>query len=654
MRDRTAHSKLKVSIAILSLGTVAEGGHARDLATPPDAPGSTQAATAPDRPPASASSEAPGAGEAPERRGTEFGFAVFQQHCTACHGNPAFQSAPSPSTLRSMSPERIYTALTTGIMKSVGDTLSEEDRRRVSESLAGQLLGTARAGDADTMPNRCASNPPLHNVARADWNGWGNGPENTRFQSAAAAGLTDRSVAQLKLKWAFGYPGGTSAYGQPAVVAGRVFVGTDIGYVYALDARSGCVYWSYRAGAGVRNAMTVGPIKTQAGVRYAVFFGDLKASAYAIDAHDGSEIWKTRVEDHFATRVTAAPALYKGRLYVPVSAWEGFQARALDYPCCTAVGSVSALAADTGKLIWKTYTIAERPHPTGHNSRGVQQWAPAGVPVWNTPTIDARRRAVYVGTGDASTYPAPPTSDAVLALDMASGRPRWSRQIYKHDSFIVGCGAAGFTENCPKVVGPDWDIPMSPMLKTVARGRTLIVFATKPGEVLALDADQQGQILWRTQAVSHPAMPDALGLNGGADFGPVWGGALDETHAYFGSSTGGVAAVRLSDGQRVWYTPLNTTPDNHVTHSAAVTLIPGVVFLGGSDGRLWALSSSDGHTLWTFETARAFDTVNAVAAHGGSIIAPGPTVAGGLLLVGSGYGVVTGTPGNVLLAFGVD
>ena len=265
-----------------------------------------------------------------------------------------------------MSPERIYTALTTGVMKSVGDTLSEEDRRRVSESLAGQLMGTARAGDAATMPNRCASNPPLHDVGRADWNGWGNGPGNDRFQSAAAAGLSAASVDRLKLKWAFGYPGGTSAYGQPTVVGGRIFVGTDIGYVYSLDARSGCLYWSYRAGAGVRNAMTVGSIGPPGRTRYAVFFGDLKASVYAIDAHDGSEIWRMRAEDHYATRVTAAPALYRGRLYVPISAWEGFQARVPDYPCCTAVGSVSALAADTGKLIWKTYTIAERPHPTQH------------------------------------------------------------------------------------------------------------------------------------------------------------------------------------------------------------------------------------------------------------------------------------------------
>ncbi len=636
MGDRTVYSQLTALSVLFALGVAGCAGAAAAAAQPGPAVAGT------------------GGDAMPERHGTEFGFAVFQQHCVACHGNPAFQSAPSPATLRSMTPERIYTALTSGIMKSVGDTLTEEDRRRVSESLAGQLLGTARAGDAAAMPNRCAGNAPLQTHGKADWNGWGNGAENQRFQPAAAAGLDADSVPRLKLRWVFGYPGGTSAYGQPTVVGGRVFVGTDIGYVYSLDAASGCVYWSYRAAAGVRNAMTVGPITTHGRARIAVFFGDLKASAYAIDAQDGSEIWKTRIEDHYATRVTAAPALYKGRLYVPISAWEGFQARIPDYPCCTAVGSVSAVEANTGRVIWKTYTIAQRPQPTQKNSSGVQQWAPAGVPVWNTPTVDAKRSVVYVGTGDASTYPAPATSDAVLALDLATGKLRWSRQIYPHDSFIVGCGGSGFTENCPKVVGPDWDIPMSPMLTSLPGGGGLIVFATKPGEIVALDPAQQGRVLWRRYGASDSPMPDALGPNGGANFGPLWGGALDERNAYFGSSTGGASAIRLSDGQRVWYTPLNSTPENKVTHSAAVTAIPGVVFLGGSDGTLWALASSDGRALWSFETARAFDTVNGVPAHGGSLIAPGATVAGGMLFVGSGYGVVTDKPGNVLLAFGLD
>ncbi len=591
-----------------------------------------------------------------ERRGTELGFAVFQQHCVACHGNPAFERAPSPAALRSMAPERIYSALTSGIMKSVGDTLSEADRRRVSESLAGQLLGSARGGDAATMPNRCASNPPLQEPTGPAWNGWGNGLGNRRFQTVAAAGMNADSVPRLKLKWAFGFAGGTSAYAQPSLVGGRVFVGADTGYVYSLDATSGCVYWSYRTEAGVRTAMTLGPIGTRGETRYAVFFGDLKATAYAIDAHSGQEIWKTRVDENFATRVTAAPALYAGRLYVPISAWEGFQARVLDYPCCTAVGSVTALDSNTGKSLWKTYTIAERPRPVRKNSRGVQQWGPAGVPIWNTPTVDPKRHVIYVGTGDASTYPAPRTSDAILALDMKTGHPRWVRQVYANDSFIVGCNGAGLTDNCPKAVGADWDIPMSPILTALPGGRELLVFGTKPGDIRALDPDKGGQPVWSMNVVGDTTVSDAVLPAGrvGGNRGPVWGGAADDDSAYFGLNAGGVASVRLSDGKRAWYTPLNSTAATRVTHSAAATVIPGVVFIGGSDGRVWALSSRDGLPLWSFDTAHAFNTVNAVPAHGGSISAPGPTVAGGMLFVGSGYSVVNDAPGNVLLAFSVE
>ncbi|HTB66316.1 MAG TPA: PQQ-binding-like beta-propeller repeat protein [Steroidobacteraceae bacterium] len=580
---------------------------------------------------------------APERRGTELGFAVFQQHCVSCHGNPAYQRAPSPTTLRTMSPERIYTALTTGLMKSVGDTLTEADRRRVAESLAGQFLGSKQAGDSASMPNHCSANPPLQPSPGSDWNGWGNDAANSRFQPAAAAGLTATTVPNLKLKWAFGFPGGTSAFAQPAVVGGRVFVGTDIGYVYSLDAATGCIYWSYRPDAGVRTAMTVGPIATHGKHRYAVFFGDLKANAYAIDAQTGAAIWKTHVEKNYATRVTAAPALYQGKLFVPISAWEGFQARVLDFPCCTATGSVSELDANTGRIIWKTYSIAQRPQRTHKNSLGVQQWAPAGVPIWNTPTVDPAHQAVYVGTGDASTYPAPPTTDAILALDMRTGKRLWTHQVYPGDSFIVGCAGAGKTENCPKVVGPDWDVPMSPMLKRLADGRTLIVFATKPGDILALDVSRRGATAWH---IDRPA----TSRGGGA----VWGGAMDESTVYVPGGRRGIAAFAIADGQRKWSVSPGGAGDEKVEYTAAVTAIPGVLFVGASDGGVWALSSTDGRALWSYQSAHAFTTVNAVAAHGGSIASAGATVAGGMLLVGSGYGVIAGTPGNVLLAFGVQ
>jgi polyvinyl alcohol dehydrogenase (cytochrome) len=326
----------------------------------------------------------------------------------------------------------------------------------------------------------------------------------------------------------------------------------------------------------------------------------------------------------------------------------------LDYACCTADGSVSALDANTGKRIWKTYSIAQRPRPTHKNSQGVQQWAPAGVPIWNTPTIDPSHHAVYVGTGDASTYPAPATTDAILALDLNTGKRLWSHQVYAGDSFIVGCAGAGKTENCPKQLGPDWDVPMSPMVTHLPDGRTLLVFAMKPGDVLALDADKKGEVAWRNDHKRANAAPQSASGAAMRNRGPLWGGAMDEHFAYVPCSGTGIAAVSLADGKNQWCAPLDTATDPKVGYSAAVTVIPGVLFAGGSDGSVWALSTDDGHTLWKYKTAIDFKTVNAVPAHGGSIVSAGATVAGGMLFVGSGYGVVSETPGNVLLAFGVQ
>ena len=250
---------------------------------------------------------------------TEQGFGIFQQKCLSCHGKPEFERAPTPAALRDMTPERIYDALTTGIMAPViGNQMSDQDRKLVAESISGRLMGTAASGDAAKMPNRCAANPPMKPPgAPGDWNGWSADLGNTRYQPAP--GLTPAQVGKLKLKWAFGFPDGSSAYGQPGVVGGRVFVGADTGYVYALDAKTGCVHWSMQAKAGVRNAMTVGPIKGYPGVRYAVFFGDVKANVYALDARTGRQLWINHVEDNITDRVTAAPALYRGRLYVPIS-----------------------------------------------------------------------------------------------------------------------------------------------------------------------------------------------------------------------------------------------------------------------------------------------------------------------------------------------
>ena len=599
------------------------------------------------------SAPGPDAGGASAR--TERGFGIFQSQCLNCHGKPEYKEAPSPAALREMSPEHIYDVLTRGVMLPIiGKTLSDPDRKVVAEMISGRLMGDS-IGSAATMPNRCPANLRMPDPAAGPaWNGFGLNIGNSRYQPDPGKTLNAGSISQLKLKWAFGLPGSSSAYSQPTVVSGRVFIGTDTGTIYALDAQSGCVHWSYQARSGVRNALIVGPLKTGAATRNAVFFGDLKSNVYGLDAQDGHELWVSHVEENITDRVTASPQLYKGVLYTPISSWEEFAARDITFSCCTSVGKVVAVEAATGKILWGKYVIPKRPRPTRKNSAGVQQYGPAGGSVWNTPAVDTKRNAIYFGTGDATTSPTPKTSDAVMAMDMTTGKILWSYQVHRNDTYLVGCRAKETVPtNCPEVEGPDWDIPVSLILTQVGK-RRLILVATKPGDVLALDPDRNGALVWRMNVSGPLAVTPAPQVGAVRYSGMMWGGATDGRNVYYGLTGGGMAAVRLADGKRVWRTPLNTTADKPISDASPATGIPGAVLIGGSDGMVFAVSSANGEVLWRYDTARKFDTVNKVAANGATISSAGPTVAGDMVFLASGYSVTQGSPGNVLLAFGLN
>ena len=578
------------------------------------------------------------------------GQIVFGRSCASCHTNTvAGQRSPDLATLEKLSPEAIYTALTSGLMIAQGRNLTDEQRRSLAEYLGGRPLGSGDIADAKNMANHCTDSPAIASLSNAPaWNGWGAGPANTRFQSAAQAGLSADQVPRLKLKWAFGFPGSSSVWGQPTVVAGHVFIASDTGYIYSLNASTGCVYWSYKSDVGVRTAISLGPVQGQGAARYALYFGDGRANVYAVDASTGKQLWMARADDDPMAQITGAPTLQAERLYVPVSSREESLSSNESYPCCTSRGSVVAYDANTGRQIWKSYAIPETPKPTRKNANGVQLYGPAGAAVWDAPTVDIRGQAVYVGTGDAYTEPAADTTDAILALDLRTGAIRWSFQGTENDVWMPDCGPDSKTAACPEgVMGPDWDFGASAILRALPNGRRILVAAEKSGVVFGLDPDRNGAMLWKIN-LAHKR-PDPQGLI-------VFGGAADDQNAYFAMREGGMAAVGLQDGKRKWFTPLVATgvARSDVGQAAAVTAIPGVAFVGGWDGKLHALSTTDGHILWEFDTTREFTTVNGVKAKGGSMGGPGPTIAGGMLYVGSGYAVFGTGPGNVLLAFGLE
>ena len=580
------------------------------------------------------------------------GATLFEAQCAACHTPPGVPRAPTLEILRERSPGAIVAALTDGIMALQGQNLTDVQRRAVAEFITGRAVSDDAIG---TSAGLCESTPTLVDpLDGPHWSGWGVGRENLRFQTAESAGLDFNQVPNLTLKWAFGFPETTSAWAQPAVAGGRLFVGSQNGDIYALDAKTGCGHWTYSARTGVRTAISVGAL----GDGHALYFGDTGARVYAIDAQTGAELWSRDVESHPGARITGAPTLHEGRLYVPVSSIEEVLASNQGYGCCTFRGSVVVLDAATGDQIWKAYTIPAEPVARGTSPNGTTLSGPAGAAVWGAPTIDAGRGLVYVATGNAYTQPAAETSDAIVAFDIDTGEIRWFNQLTPEDAFILGCG--GDNPNCPEDEGPDHDFGASPALVTMTNGSDLLVIGQKSGMTYGLDPDRAGRIVWEYRAGAGSAL-------GGIE----WGFAVDGDNAYFANSDvitpnpGGLSAVRLRTGELVWYAepppPIcagagvrsGFMSGCDASLPAAVSVIPGVVFSGSNDGGLRAHSAESGEVIWIFDTNREFDTVNGVPASGGSLNAGGPVIVDGMVYVNSGYAFMGSRGGNVLLAFGL-
>ena len=570
------------------------------------------------------------------------GAALFNKKCSGCHQPNNDMRAPEPESLRQMTKASIRTALDSGRMKWEGKFLSKSEKSAIADYLGKQDISTTAsltglcARDLDPPPN-----PP-------GWAGWGDDAQNSRFQPAAAAGLNREQVKNLKFKWAFGFAGAAATFGQPTSFAGKLFVGSEDGTVYALDSATGCLWWSFRASATVKSAISVG----EKGAT--VFFGDTNGFVYALKVSDGSVVWKVHPDPHPAARITGSPLLMGARLYVPMSSGEEGAAADPNYPCCTFRGSVAALDTASGKLIWRGYTIKEDPKPIRKNAQGVQYWGPSGAAVWSSPTADVKRHAIYITTGN--NYSGPPTdmSDSVIAFDMKSGKKLWSRQFTAKDVWNSGC-VAEKKDNCPEQRGNDFDFGAPPALRQVAGGRDILLMAQKSGMVYALDPANHGKLLWKNR-IGH----------GGPLGGIQWGGAADSRYAYFPLSDyddtnqlagGGLFALDLRTGKQVWYAPPPKPAclgqfGCSAAQMAPPTLIPGALFAGSLDGHLRAYDTHDGSVLWDFDTVQEFRTTNGVRGHGGSLNGAGPAIVSGMVYVNSGY--TNAIAGNVLLAFSAD
>ena len=582
------------------------------------------------------------------------GAQVFGTRCAECHTPAGDERSPGVTLLRQLSPRAIVTALEDGVMRAEGSELTPEQRIRVAEYLSGRSYSEQRLPDAAFCEGGSWSGLAVDAISSM---GFGGNLAGTGYQPPELAGLDASDVPGLELRWAFAFPDAGQMRAKPTVAGDAVVVGGPLGEVVALDAATGCVRWGIEADAPVRGAVIVGP---GPGGRATAWFVDSRTNAYAVDVTDGSVLWKYRVGWHATSYGTGSPALYDGRLFVPISSLEVVTSGDPRYECCTASGAVASLDAMTGDVLWYHRVIPDYAEETGRNGAGVTMWAPSGAPVWSSPTVDPGRGLVYAGTGENYTRPATEHSDAIIALDIDTGELAWSMQGVYGDAFNMACTTARFRENCPDPPGPDLDFGMAPMLVTRENGREILVAGQKSGTVWALDPDDDGRVIWDTQ----------IG-KGGALGGIHWGMATDGRYAYApiadrGSvivdinpdqePSPGLQALDLRNGRVAWSAPF---PEDacegkercYAANSAAVTVIDGVVFAGGLDGVIRAHSTEDGAVLWEYDTTEVTETTNGVPGRGGAIDGPGPVVALGMLFVNSGYGTFNQMPGNLLLAF---
>ncbi|MEH6568728.1 MAG: PQQ-binding-like beta-propeller repeat protein [Halioglobus sp.] len=580
------------------------------------------------------------------------GEQLYQKHCQSCHGGRVAK-APELTLIRLMSAGSVYRALDQGIMKQQAGALSKDQKITLAEYLTGQSLDQQAVASAPQCEGDAAAfdyNAPPSSL------GWGVDQGNQRHFDQSVTDINAGNIKQLELAWAFAYPEAIRARSQPTVAGGAVYVGSQNGSVFALNRETGCIRWTFKTVAEVRNAIVIEPWVAGEEANPGLYFGDITGNVYAVDAVTGELLWRDRPDDHPSLTLTAAPVLNNGTLYVPLSSLEVTQAADPNYACCTFRGGVAAYDARTGKKQWVGYTIDETPKVVGKNSVGTDRIAPSGSPVWNTPSIDDKRGVMYVGTGENYSSPANDTSDAILAISLKDGRIVWRQQMTAGDAWNMGCETEARV-NCPPEDGPDYDFGAATIISTNTQGKDIVLAGQKSGEVFGLDPDQGGKILWRKKLGKG-------GIQGGVHFGmTVHGDTLyvpmsdfDGGPRWPGVAYPGMFAVDITTGEQRWFSPVPDICKGRAFCqpglSAAASSIPGAAVTGSMDGHLRAYDFKDGKVLWDFDTAIPYQTLNGKTASGGSMGgATGPVFHQNMMFVNSGYGIYFHMPGNVLLAF---
>jgi polyvinyl alcohol dehydrogenase (cytochrome) len=601
------------------------------------------------------------------------GTYLFNEHCAGCHDDPAMH-APTREALSQNSRENLMIAMEFGKMQPMAAHLSKRQRGLIAYALAGHDENRYQWIAA----TRCSQT--VDNDRRALVSNWGLGLENRRFVSSTDAGISRTNVTSLQLAWSVAFPGVTDMRSQPVLLGDTLYLGDKAGKLYALDRRSGCVRNHTQVLTGVRSAITLAELSD--GRRLLIFANSL-ATVFAVDPVTMEIVWQRPVKVSDYSVITGSISYHNDRLYVPISSYEAAAAGSPVHACCTSHGAVTALHAATGEPIWTWHATAEAHAQSRDADSETDILGPSGAAVWTTPAVDVKRNRIYFGTAENLSHPATDTSDAVIALDMDSGKLVWKFQAIKDDVWNSACLRDG--PNCPKNAGPDFDFGASVIIADLPNGEQLLLAGQKSGEIFALDPDpagRQGKILWRqriSQGTTNGGIHWGMALSGTSLFVPVADPERD-TPGYIPRP--GLSSLDIRSGNILWQQPVergcefdyrnkplvgleNTRRASRPTAepsspcsfyyglSAAATATPELVFSAGLDGKIRAYQSDSGEILWQTETAISFDTDNGVDGHGGAIDVAGQVLAGGWLYVLSGYSMFGQLPGNVLLAYRV-
>ncbi len=605
------------------------------------------------------------------------GQRLYQERCAGCHENPT-DRAPSRTVLSKNPVSFILGSLRNGAMAPMAEGLSldemvaiaryvskvpEQEMTDINPSL---IWGSSVEGTPLDAPLCDKPARPVNLAHKDQWNGWSPTKDNARFQRNP--GFDARDVGRLKLKWAFKYPGAKN--GQATVIGDRLFTTSMSGAVYALNARTGCVYWRYAGEAATRSSVTIAALPKGAPAKHALFLSDWTKSAVALDPETGKILWKTVVDDQPGLQMTGAPTYWDGKLFVPISSGNEAFAQSPNWVCCKFRGALVALDAVTGKILWKRYTTDQEPRPFKVNKAGKQMWGPSGGAIWVAPTIDARRRLIYVGTSNSYTDVPYDNADSVLAIEVDTGRIRWARQLTANDNYIDGCrGPEGKRPaNCPSPVGPDWSIGAAVILQPLPNGGDILLVGQKSGMMWALDPANDGAVKWRQQ-LSRGSELGGIEFGTASDGRLVYAGVSDIVLGRNGKP--GLWAMDIATGKVIWNQPTSPTPKCrwegfwcHGALSQAISVMPGLVFAGSYDGHFRAYDTRTGEVRWDFDTgSRPVLSLKGEMVFGGVMDGGGPTIAGGMVYVHSGYAGRSGATagrdmlnadGNVLMAFSID